>query len=564
MNTEPTLIDDRSLEADEIQVLLSDDDETWARTQRRLLERHSDRLSVETAHSLTETRQRLASATPDCLVCDYQLGDGTALELLSEIRDSHPELPFILVTGQGDEAVASEAIGNDVTGYIRKSTLGSQSTLLGRRIESVVDSVRTERALAHERRSKEALLEVITTSDTRETLATDICRHLVDERQCACAWIGVLDSTGVILPLASAGATEYVTQVLEDETRTSSRSEPALVSLEENASVVIPSFEEMAGPGVADVAESETEFEWGTDETSTSDGGQDHWEHLAAKHGFRSIGAVPIEHDGIRFGVLAVYAPSSGQIDEREIAFITEYADTVGYALQATNWRETLLSSTATHVEFTIDDSKIPLVALSRALPDTATLEVPTVIPRNETEVLCVVTISSVAKQSLLDATTTIDSVRSIDVYETGDPLRCGVVIEGPIPELIVVERGGQFERTSVTDSQASVSAHFGEHTSANQIETGLRDRYENVSATMIQSDHPQESTESSEDYPPLTDRQREVLELALQMGYFERPRGKNAQELASLLDISRATFTQHVRAAEQKIMSGVIGGENQ
>lgn len=564
MSPEPTPTNERSNDAGDIHVLLSDDDETWARTQRRILERHGDRLDVETANSLAETRQYLASVTPDCLVCDYQLGDGTALELLSEIRESHPELPFILVTGHGSESTASEAISNDVTEYVRKSTLGSQSTLLRRRIEAAVDSVRTERVLAHERRSKEALLEMITTSVTRDDLASSICRHLVDERQYACAWIGVRDSEGTIVPLASAGATGYVTQVLDDGTETSSSSEPALVSLDKNASVLIPSFGDASATDTPDTAGSEDGPDRASDESTDSDGDRKQWERLAANHGFRSIGAVPIEHDGIRFGVLAVYAPASARVDEREIAFITEYADTIGYGLQATNWRETLLSSTTRHVEFTISDREVPLVALSEALPDPTTLEVTTVIPRNETEVLCVVTTSEGSKESFLDAATTVDAIRSVDVYDTDDPLRCGVVVERPIPELTVVERGGHFERTSIAGGQASILARLDANTSAKRIEAGLGDAYGNVSMTMVQMDPSQETRENGDDDTPLTDRQQQVLELAFQMGYFERPRGKNAEELATMLDISRSTFTQHFRAAEKKIMSGVLDDEKQ
>ncbi|UOO95507.1 helix-turn-helix domain-containing protein [Halococcus dombrowskii] len=400
---------------------------------------------------------------------------------------------------------------------------------------------------------------MITTSVTREELASDICRHLVDERQYACAWIGVHDSEGAIVPLASAGATEYVTQILDGETEIGSSSEPALVSLDENDSVLIPSYEGASATDAPDAAGLETVANRMSDGNTDSDCDREQWERLASKHGFRSIGAVPIKHDQIRFGVLAVYATDSRQVDEREIAFISEYADTIGYALQATNWRETLLTSNTTHVEFTISDREIPLVALSRALSDSPTVEVTTVIPRNETEVLCVVTTSDSSKESLLDAASTVDAIRSIDVYETGGPVRCGVVSERPIPELTVVERGARFERTSITDGRASVSARLGETTSTKQIETRLGDVYESVSMTMVQTDPTRSPAESSDDCPPLTDRQRQVLEIALEMGYFERPRGKNAEELATMLDISRSTFTQHLRAAEQKTLGGAV-----
>lgn len=53
-----------------------------------------------------------------------------------------------------------------------------------------------------------------------------------------------------------------------------------------------------------------------------------------------------------------------------------------------------------------------------------------------------------------------------------------------------------------------------------------------------------------------LTPRQRETLETAYEMGYFERPRTANATEVAAALDISPSTFGEHLGAAEEKILA--------
>jgi hypothetical protein len=57
-----------------------------------------------------------------------------------------------------------------------------------------------------------------------------------------------------------------------------------------------------------------------------------------------------------------------------------------------------------------------------------------------------------------------------------------------------------------------------------------------------------------------LTDRQREVLQRAFEAGYYERPRRTSGTELAGELDISVSTFTQHLRAAERKLLALVYG----
>lgn len=56
-----------------------------------------------------------------------------------------------------------------------------------------------------------------------------------------------------------------------------------------------------------------------------------------------------------------------------------------------------------------------------------------------------------------------------------------------------------------------------------------------------------------------LTDRQLEVLETAYDAGYFERPRGATAQELAADLDIAPSTFTEHLLAAQRKLLGDVL-----
>ena len=57
-----------------------------------------------------------------------------------------------------------------------------------------------------------------------------------------------------------------------------------------------------------------------------------------------------------------------------------------------------------------------------------------------------------------------------------------------------------------------------------------------------------------------LTDRQREVLETAYELGYFEYPRESNATEVATALDIQPSTFTEHLTAAQGKLIGELVG----
>ncbi|MWG36289.1 helix-turn-helix domain-containing protein [Halomarina oriensis] len=56
-----------------------------------------------------------------------------------------------------------------------------------------------------------------------------------------------------------------------------------------------------------------------------------------------------------------------------------------------------------------------------------------------------------------------------------------------------------------------------------------------------------------------LTGRQREVVSVALELGYFEWPRRINSEQLAAELDISRATLLEHLRKAESKLITAAL-----
>ncbi|WEL17533.1 Transcriptional regulator, contains HTH domain [Halorhabdus sp. SVX81] len=60
-----------------------------------------------------------------------------------------------------------------------------------------------------------------------------------------------------------------------------------------------------------------------------------------------------------------------------------------------------------------------------------------------------------------------------------------------------------------------------------------------------------------------LTARQREVLETAYEMGYFEYPRNATAEAVATELDVATPTFTEHLAAAQHNLLEGFLDGSN-
>ena len=122
--------------AETVQVLLVDDDPDLADTAVTCLERADNRLSVETATSASEGLDRIGASVPDCIVSEYDMPGMDGIEFLERVRETNPDLPFLLYTGTGSEAVASEAISAGVTDYLQKQPDTEQYKLLAGRIRS--------------------------------------------------------------------------------------------------------------------------------------------------------------------------------------------------------------------------------------------------------------------------------------------------------------------------------------------------------------------------------------------------------------------------------------------
>ena len=409
--------------------------------------------------------------------------------------------------------------------------LGHHPTELVRRIETAVEADRSRRALARERRSKKALLETVTASSTRSELGEAICEQLVDSGY-ACAWIAVLDDDRGVVPLSTAGETDYLEAAVTPGTQPSDSTEPTFRALDTSERVV-----QTLQP---------------TDEASATG-----WEQRALDHGFGSVAAIPISHNGVFFGVLTVYSRTP-RIDGRERALLGEYAETVGYAFQTTAWKRTLLSSATATVEFTLGDGCHPLSGLAAALPEESTLRATTVIPRNDGEVLYVTTVDGVTEAILSAAVDATDSIVSVDYYRTDDVIQCGLIIASPAPEPRLVDTGVSLSETSIDGKNARISAVLGGETTVQQCVTALSERCGEESVTTLWTADTA-GTPKPALADELTDRQRQVLELAIEAGYFERPRHNNTGELADALGISRATFTQHLRAAQRKVFAAGI-----
>lgn len=127
-----------------IKILHIDDQADFANLVSTFLEREHEQFEIITETDPREGLETVLEEDIECVVSDYDMPGLTGLDVLKEIREECPNLPFILFTGKGNEEIASEAISAGVTEYLQKRGGTDQYTVLANRIEQAVARRRAE------------------------------------------------------------------------------------------------------------------------------------------------------------------------------------------------------------------------------------------------------------------------------------------------------------------------------------------------------------------------------------------------------------------------------------
>ncbi|MCS7471523.1 response regulator [Stieleria sp. ICT_E10.1] len=135
-----------------LRILIVDDSPEDREVYRRLLSQQAwNEYDVAEADCGEDGLEACRNHPPDCILLDYNLPDLDGLEFLTELHDAVPEhhLAVVMLTGQGNESIAVEAMKKGAQDYLVKGELTSDN--LQRAVCNAVEKVSLQREVELQR-----------------------------------------------------------------------------------------------------------------------------------------------------------------------------------------------------------------------------------------------------------------------------------------------------------------------------------------------------------------------------------------------------------------------------
>jgi PAS domain S-box-containing protein len=379
-----------------------------------------------------------------------------------------------------------------------------------------------------ERNSKEAIRQLLLRTSTEQEIADSVCRLLVDSYGYEAAHV-VRETQG----------------------------EPV-------DAVTIAQYGDDCGFGIENEGEIDDAIrqalETGTAVTAVAEHPDGVLGEQLAAAGLHSVRSIPLEHQGVSYGVLTVLRTKPGTESSQEL--VEDVADAIAFKQRVHQQREALTSETVVEltVQFTGDHFLADL-SNDGSVPADATLEAHE-LTEDDGVVTYIIQSSNAEADSLQSAVAPIETVEaSTIVTEREGKSVLRVRVAPPTVGRVLAKYGGAVQSLTASNGHVDLTAQFPRGAQINAAIDVIRDHWP---AAMIRT-HNERSVDihRPRTFDQLTAKQEEALLAATLSGFFDRPQGANATDVADTLGVSHSTFLHHIRKAEEKIFQEAFGSQN-
>lgn len=266
------------------------------------------------------------------------------------------------------------------------------------------------------------------------------------------------------------------------------------------------------------------------------------------------IAAIPLVYGETTYGVLSVCTTEASTLNEYEQTVLGAIGRATATAINALERGRLIASDSVTRVEIQTEDTGLFFVDLSARTG--ASLSYNGAVYRDDGSVLLFfeADTDTIFEAAADDAT--IVSVESLYEYD-GNTLFEFVVTDDSLPGLLA-ERGVRIDSISVVDGVATLELELSRESDVRALVEYLQAQYpktEILSQRRVEQPPSTRRAFVGEIKSRLTERQLTALRKAHVSGFYEQNRTVTGDTLAESMDIGRATYHQHLRAAERKLV---------
>lgn len=144
---------------DSLNILIVDDDDGDRKQVRRALTEAALKVRCSDAASIHDAVESCERSAFDCVMVDYRLTGQDGLSGLKTLHARFPYVALIMITGHGDELVATEAMKVGALDYLSKKNLDAKS--IRRSVENAVEKANLLRTVAEQREDLEVFSRVL-------------------------------------------------------------------------------------------------------------------------------------------------------------------------------------------------------------------------------------------------------------------------------------------------------------------------------------------------------------------------------------------------------------------
>lgn len=268
---------------------------------------------------------------------------------------------------------------------------------------------------------------------------------------------------------------------------------------------------------------------------------------------------VPVTYRDTSYGVVGIHTDDEHEFDEHEATVLSTLGRIAGTAVNAVRTQSLLQGEAAIELELTIGQAE-SFVGLSSSV-GCALDHKGTIPPGEDPEVKLFFEVRDGSPSTVVEHAREREDIEDATIVRADENQGGGLVrlsvIESPLIDTLV-EKGGTITDATAANGVGTVTIQLTKDADPRTTVNELESRIPGASLQSYRDEQrPQRSNQEfvAEVNSSLTDRQRDALQTAYASGFFDWPRQASGDEVADVMDITRATFHQHLRTAERKLL---------